>query len=119
MVPRESAICSMSDVNNQTAVRSDHPKIVKFKSRTEDHYQRVFAKIQETLRDYEGHSLQKDPSSITVISPYRSEGYFMVPFPKNEDYVGRSPIREFMAKRGKDPRCSHTTVAICGLGGIG
>ncbi|KAI5790466.1 hypothetical protein FPQ18DRAFT_260807 [Pyronema domesticum] len=45
----------------------------------------------------------------------------MVPFPKNEDYVGESQVRTFVEqKRGtQDPLMSHVSVALHGLGGVG
>jgi hypothetical protein len=50
-----------------------------------------------------------------------SELHFMVPFPKNEDYVGESQVRTFVEqKRGtQDPLISHVSVALRGLGGVG
>jgi hypothetical protein len=61
-------------------------------------------------------SLSKSPENVSS-----SELHFMVPFPKNEDYVGKSQVRTFVEEK----RCtqgtliSHVSVALCGLGGAG
>lgn len=47
MVPRESAISPMSADCDQISIRADHSKLVKFRSRTDEHYQRVRIRIQE------------------------------------------------------------------------
>jgi hypothetical protein len=47
--------------------------------------------------------------------------YFMVPFPRNEDYIGKSQIRGFIEAKTEacDGVCFHITIALCGLGGAG
>jgi hypothetical protein len=48
MVPRESAICSMSkDYNRIQIDRADHSKMGKFGSKSDVHYQRVVVQIEE------------------------------------------------------------------------
>jgi hypothetical protein len=50
-----------------------------------------------------------------------TQAFFMVPFPKNEEYIGKSQIRTFVEEqsKGRDRRLAHVTVALCGLGGTG
>ncbi|KAI5815398.1 hypothetical protein BZA77DRAFT_248567 [Pyronema omphalodes] len=45
----------------------------------------------------------------------------MVPFPKNENFVGESQVRRFVEQRRntQDPLQSHVSVALHGLGGVG
>ncbi|KAI5810565.1 hypothetical protein BZA77DRAFT_254642 [Pyronema omphalodes] len=45
----------------------------------------------------------------------------MVPFPKNEKYVGQSQVRMFVEqkRRTQDSVISHVSVALHGLGGVG
>jgi hypothetical protein len=60
MVTRDSAICSLSENCNQVAIQEDHSRMVKFRSRTDPHYQRVCSKIKELTKAYEmrGERLQ-------------------------------------------------------------
>ncbi|KAI5785379.1 hypothetical protein FPQ18DRAFT_86745 [Pyronema domesticum] len=59
MVIRESAICSLSKNCNQIAIQEDHSRMVKFRSRTDPHYQRVCSKIKELTNAYELHGVQQ------------------------------------------------------------
>jgi hypothetical protein len=53
--------------SNQIAVEEDHSKMVKFRSRADPNYQRVFAKIKEMLENYEANLLETSftPMEIT------------------------------------------------------
>jgi hypothetical protein len=45
----------------------------------------------------------------------------MVPFPKNEEYIGDSKIRSFVEKKWKDwgGSTGYVSVSLYGLGGAG
>jgi hypothetical protein len=56
----------------------------------------------------------------------KDKPHFMVPFPRNEDFIGESYIASwFKAYRkeriaaGKSEYTGHLRLALCGLGGIG
>ncbi|KAI5810379.1 hypothetical protein BZA77DRAFT_297844, partial [Pyronema omphalodes] len=53
MVPRESAVCSVSEDYNRIEICADHSKMVKFKSESDEHYQRVIAKIKHMGKAHE------------------------------------------------------------------
>ncbi|KAI5785392.1 hypothetical protein FPQ18DRAFT_87085 [Pyronema domesticum] len=80
MVTRESAICSLSKNCNQIAIQEDHSRMVKFRSRTDRHYQRVCSKIKELTNAYELHGvqdrlqddeIQKIKSWISPLEPHK------------------------------------------------
>ncbi|KAI5811833.1 ankyrin repeat-containing domain protein [Pyronema omphalodes] len=53
MVPRESAICSLSQDYNKIEIRADHSRMVKFRSQSDEHYQRVVTMIQDIKETHE------------------------------------------------------------------
>ncbi|KAI5817928.1 hypothetical protein BZA77DRAFT_343298 [Pyronema omphalodes] len=59
MVPRESAVCSISEDHNIIEIREDHSKMVKFRSKSDEHYVRVITKIQEIASAYQRQSVQE------------------------------------------------------------
>jgi hypothetical protein len=59
MVPRESAVCSVSRDKNIMEVRADHSKMVRFWSESDEHYQRVIVKIKEMTSVYEMRGLER------------------------------------------------------------
>jgi hypothetical protein len=90
--------------------------MVKFRSRADENYQRVLMKIKEIAAHC--HTTSR---SVSVREGEMSsmEGHFMVPFPKNDDYVGKSQILDFIEGRGQQKGSRRITVALCGLGGTG
>jgi aspartate-semialdehyde dehydrogenase len=66
MVSRDSAICPLSENCNQIAVQEDHSKMVKFKSRTDPHYERVYSQIKEMV---EKHETRLSKTTYTPIQP--------------------------------------------------
>ncbi|KAI5817783.1 hypothetical protein BZA77DRAFT_365679 [Pyronema omphalodes] len=59
MVSRESGVCSASDDCNKIEIRADHSRMVKFRSESDEHYQRVVAKIVEITKTYEMGGVQE------------------------------------------------------------
>jgi hypothetical protein len=59
MVPRSSAVCSISKESNRMEICADHYRMVKFQSRSDVHYQRVIVKIQEMMKTYETRDVQE------------------------------------------------------------
>jgi hypothetical protein len=59
MVPRESAVCSISNGYNIIAIRADHSRMVKFRSESDEHYQRVMVKIKEMTKTCEMRRVQE------------------------------------------------------------
>jgi hypothetical protein len=120
MVSRDSAICPLSENFNQIAIEEDHSNMVKFRSKTDPHYQRILAKIKETMENHEAKLSETSFRPMVTTTP---KAHFMVPFPKNDDYIGKSQIREFID--GKIKPCNnqqirqHIRVGLCGLGGAG
>ncbi|KAI5817778.1 hypothetical protein BZA77DRAFT_25759 [Pyronema omphalodes] len=53
MVPRESAVCSVSEDHNRIEIRADHSRMVKFRSMSDNHYLRVIATTREMRKKYE------------------------------------------------------------------
>jgi hypothetical protein len=56
----------------------------------------------------------------------KDQPHFMVPFPRNEDFIGESEVaswfKGYQTKRieaGKSQHIGHLRLALCGLGGIG
>ncbi|KAI5816139.1 hypothetical protein BZA77DRAFT_64442, partial [Pyronema omphalodes] len=78
MVPRESAICHMAKHDDVFEIRADHSRMVKFRSRSDEHYKRVIAKIKEITESYgiiRAHGRLKDdeiPQIMSWISPLES-----------------------------------------------
>ncbi|KAI5811817.1 hypothetical protein BZA77DRAFT_270912, partial [Pyronema omphalodes] len=78
MVPRESAVCSVSEDCNRIEIRADHSLMVKFRSESDKHYQRVITKIKEIRETYEKDGVrEKLPGNeirqiMTFISPLES-----------------------------------------------
>ncbi|KAI5797157.1 hypothetical protein FPQ18DRAFT_303326 [Pyronema domesticum] len=75
MVPRSSAVCSVSKSDNRIEIRAEHSRMVKFRSQSDEHYQRVIVKIEEMTKDYYhlllsyikkywGHHLRNCPDNI-------------------------------------------------------
>jgi hypothetical protein len=104
MVSRDSAIYPLSENCNQIAIQEDHSKMVKFRSRADPHYQRVFAKIEEMMENHDREAKLSD-SSFTPMETTTPKTLFMVPFPKNDDYTGKSQICEFID--GKMKPCNN------------
>ncbi|KAI5787767.1 hypothetical protein FPQ18DRAFT_307775 [Pyronema domesticum] len=120
MVSQDSAICPLSEDYNQIAIQ-DHLKMVKFRSRTDPQYQRMYSKIQEIIEHYE-EKLSK--TSFTPMETTTRKAHFMMPFPKNDDYIGKSQIRELIDGKRKpfnnhQQIREHIRVGLCGLGGAG
>jgi hypothetical protein len=135
MVPRESAVCSVSKGNNRIEIRADHSRMVKFWSESDEHYQRVMMAIKEMMENHEAKFSETSFPPIKTIAPNAFEmigvattdqPHFMVPFPKNEEFIGESLIasrfKAHQTKRIKAGQLQHTghfRLAMCGLGGIG
>jgi hypothetical protein len=56
----------------------------------------------------------------------KEQPYFMVPFPRNDDFIGESHVASWLKdyqqgrmKAGKSHHTGHFRLALCGLGGIG
>jgi hypothetical protein len=94
--------------------------MVKFRSRTDPHYQSVLAKIKETMENHEAKLSETSFRPMEITTP---KAHFMVPFPKNGDYIRKSQIRELID--GKRMACDgqqiqeHIRVGLCGFGGAG
>ncbi|KAI5814913.1 hypothetical protein BZA77DRAFT_317793 [Pyronema omphalodes] len=58
MVPRESAVCSLSKSHNQIQIRANHSMMVKFRSVSDENYLRVLAKIKNVAKDYTMRGVQ-------------------------------------------------------------
>ncbi|KAI5790407.1 hypothetical protein FPQ18DRAFT_293396, partial [Pyronema domesticum] len=69
MVSRDSAICVLSDDFNQISIQEDHSQMVKFRSRTDPHYQRVFAKIKETMENHEAKLSETSFTPMETTTP--------------------------------------------------
>jgi hypothetical protein len=67
MVTRDSAICPLSENCNQIAIQEDHSRMVKFRSRTDPHYQRVYSKIKEIMVN---HQAKLTPMETTTPAMY-------------------------------------------------
>jgi hypothetical protein len=59
MVPRESAVCSISKDYNRIEIREDHSRMVKFRSESDEHYKRVIVKIKELTKTCEMRRVQE------------------------------------------------------------
>jgi tetratricopeptide (TPR) repeat protein len=49
MVPRDSAICSMSEGADRIAIKANHPLMVKFESMADQHYLRVISQMKQMM----------------------------------------------------------------------
>ncbi|KAI5799425.1 hypothetical protein FPQ18DRAFT_417189 [Pyronema domesticum] len=67
----------------------------------------------------DGHS-KKVGMTAVVGETTKDQPHFMVPFPRNKDFIGESHITSwFKIEAGKSERTGHLRLALCGLGGIG
>lgn len=122
MVSSKSAICLVLEYSNQIAVSADHSKIVKFRARADPIYQRVCYKITEMIDTCKFRSTTFSSAKLVTQGKSTStQRFFVVPFPKNEEYIVKSQIRTFVEEnsQGRDTRSVYVTVALCGLGGTG
>jgi hypothetical protein len=173
MLTRESAVCSVSKGNDRMEISADHSKMVKFRSKSDEHYQRVVVKIKEIMENHEkklsessctsietttpkAYDIPRIMSSVSPLEPYnrhqdirhkpitsdecrdkvgmttvagvppKDQLHFMVPSPRNEDFIGESNIaswfKAFHKRRteaGKSQHTGHLRLALCRLGGIG
>ncbi|CCX13134.1 Similar to hypothetical protein AOL_s00004g380 [Arthrobotrys oligospora ATCC 24927]; acc. no. EGX54347 [Pyronema omphalodes CBS 100304] len=69
MVSRDSAICPLSENCNQIAIQEDHSKMVKFKSRTDPHYQRVYSQVKEMMEKHEAKLSDTSYTPIQTVAP--------------------------------------------------
>ncbi|KAI5788555.1 hypothetical protein FPQ18DRAFT_392030 [Pyronema domesticum] len=74
----------------------------------------------------DGHSVDKIGITTVIGVTTKDKPHFMVPFPRNEDFIGKSHIaswlKAYRKKRIKAEKLEHTghlRLALCGLGGIG
>jgi hypothetical protein len=65
MVPRSSAVCSVSKSVNRIEIRADHSRMVKFRSQSDEHYQRVILNIKEITKAYECAAQERLQIAIT------------------------------------------------------
>ena len=109
MVTQDSAMKSVPNewIQNGIAINADHSNMVKFSGDDDPHYEDVrsmFQAMVEKAREF-------PPEAETPI-------HFMVPYPKNEYYIGTSQTAEHFIKNpiGKGV---HRRFTLWGLGGVG
>ncbi|KAI5817799.1 hypothetical protein BZA77DRAFT_244435 [Pyronema omphalodes] len=74
MVSRKSAVCSVSEDCNRIAIHADHSRMVKFRSESDEHYQRVVAKIREMRKTYEMRGFgERLPGGSAEISEWATD----------------------------------------------
>jgi hypothetical protein len=99
---------------------------LKWALRDKDNLRALIAGLERYNQDLI-HLTERYFAATAQISPLKSpenrfsELHFMVPFPKNDDYVGESQVRTFAEGKTstQDTLLSHVSVALCGLGGVG
>jgi hypothetical protein len=97
MVSRDSAIYPLSENCNEIAIQ-DHSKMVKFRSRADPHYQRVFAKIEEMMENHDREAKLSD-SSFTPMETTTPKALFwshsrrMMITPENLRFASSSMAR--------------------------
>ncbi|KAI5787433.1 prion-inhibition and propagation-domain-containing protein [Pyronema domesticum] len=93
-----------------------------------DNLRALIAGLERYNQDLEHLMVRYFASTVQILSSKlpenasSSEFHFMVPFPKNEDYVGKSQVRTFVEEKRSTQGTliiSHVSVALCGLGGAG
>jgi hypothetical protein len=119
MVPADSASCPQSRTEDCIEIRADHSKITKYTSISDEHYQRVWQKIKQITENYQGRHWDLCPN----IARGTTKTHFIVPYPKNDSYIGRSLVYDFIEKKlrgrvhGRTP--VYLIVGLCGLAGSG
>jgi hypothetical protein len=69
--------------------------------------------------------MTSDGTTVVAVTT-KDKPHFMVPFPKNEKFIGKSHIsfwfqdyRQQRIASGQSEHTGHLRLALCGLGGIG
>ncbi|KAF8245681.1 TPR-like protein [Wilcoxina mikolae CBS 423.85] len=115
MVTQDSATSFMpeEEVHNQIAIIADHSSLVKFTGRTDTNYINVCSKMREMVAKVpEILQLRKENTADLPV-------YFMVPFSKNEQFIGRSQKISRLRSKLEGLGSGHRRIALWGLGGVG
>ncbi|KAI5785331.1 hypothetical protein FPQ18DRAFT_309255 [Pyronema domesticum] len=116
-VTMESATYAVpnEESHNQIPLDSDHSNIVKCDHSSDGGFIIVITKLKEYTFPYNTGYSTKAPSD---------QLHLMVPFPRNEDFIGESHVESwFKAHRKKrieaekSQHTGHLRLALCGLGG--
>ncbi|KAF8241213.1 hypothetical protein K440DRAFT_592033, partial [Wilcoxina mikolae CBS 423.85] len=113
MVTQESATWFMpeEDVHNQIAIAADHSSLVKFTGRADPNYLEVRQKLKELVKKVPEILLDREKNNVATNT------YFMIPFSRNEQYIGRS--QKLACIKDKLVGGGHRRLALWGMGGVG
>ncbi|KAF8534452.1 hypothetical protein BDD12DRAFT_895849 [Trichophaea hybrida] len=116
MVTQESATWFMpeEDVHNQIAIAADHSSLVKFTGRAGPNYLEVRQKLRELVKKVPEILLDRENNSTLNVATI---SYFMIPFSKNEQYIGRS--QKLACIKDKLVGGGNRRLALWGMGGVG
>ncbi|KAF9772959.1 hypothetical protein IL306_009286 [Fusarium sp. DS 682] len=108
----ESALLQLPDcMEDKIPLDSDHSMIVKFDNKSDQGYESA----RDKLRQFE----QDAPAVVMARFHSRSKPSMMIPFQRDNAFVGREDIVARIAEHDKTATRSHSRVALIGLGGVG
>ncbi|KAL4763169.1 uncharacterized protein BDW70DRAFT_158018 [Aspergillus foveolatus] len=128
IVEKKSATFGLPDTREITvALLGDHESICRFASEEDDNYKHVSGLITRfaaiAMRECEKAPLFGELSTESTLAGLSLIGQFgsrtcMIPFPRNQAFVGRAPILEQLKSQAL-PIGTTSRLVLFGLGGVG